>query len=151
MFRTLGKRAGAVVMLGDAAKGLAAAGIATGIADETVAYAAGLAAVVGHVWPRWFRFKGGRGVATAIGAVLWLEPIVGLVLAAVWVGLVLATKIASISSLVAMALYVPGYLVAGTRGWSLLWAGVTAALVLARHAANIKRMLAGSESTVEQR
>ena len=148
VFRTLGKRAGALVMVGDALKGLAAAGAGDLLGGEAVGFAAGFAAVVGHVLPVWFRFKGGRGVATAIGAAIWLEPVLGLLLAVIWVGIVLVLKVASIGSLTAMAVYVPGYAVTGHHGWSLVWAGAAAALVVLCHSANIRRMISGSESRV---
>lgn len=148
VFRTLGKRAGAAVMAGDALKGVAAAGIGDLWVGEAVGFAAGFLAVVGHVFPVWLKFRGGRGVATAIGAVLWLEPLFGVGLALLWVAIVLGLKIASIASLAAMAIYVPGYALTGHEGWPLVWAATTAALVVARHAPNIRRMLSGSESKV---
>lgn len=151
VFRTLGKRAGAAVMLGDAAKGFAAAAIGSALAGDTVAFAAGFAAVVGHVFPVWLKFRGGRGVATAIGAAIWLEPVFGILLALGWAGIVLVTKTASIASLIAMVLYVPGFAITGHRGWSLIWAGASALLVLARHIPNIRRLFRGSESTVTSR
>ena len=70
VFRTLGKKAASVVLLGDLAKGLTAAAVGDLMAGETIGFAAGCAAVVGHVFPVWHRFKGGRGVATAIGVAL---------------------------------------------------------------------------------
>jgi len=136
------------VMAGDALKGLAGAGIADLWVGETVGFAAAFLAVVGHVFPVFFKFKGGRGVATAIGAVLWLEPLFGLVLTALWVGIVLVLKVASIGSLTAMALYVPGFAITGHRGWSLVWAGAGAVLVVVRHTPNIRRMISGSERRV---
>ena len=114
----------------------------------TVGFAAAFAAVVGHCFPLWHRFHGGRGVATAVGAVLWLQPMWGLILAVGWGTVVATTKTASIASLVAMVLYVPGYALFGTRGVSLVWAGAAALLVIARHSANIKRILSGSERRV---
>jgi glycerol-3-phosphate acyltransferase PlsY len=151
VFRTLGKKAGAAVMAGDALKGVVAAGIADVWVGGVVGFAAGFAAVAGHVFPVWLRFRGGRGVATALGAVLWLEPLFGVALVAVWVGVVLVWKVASIASLLVMAAYVPGYVVAGHRGWALGWAGATAVLVVLRHAPNIRRMVAGSEARVTSR
>ncbi len=148
VFRTLGKRAGAAVLVGDLAKGMAAAAIGDLWAGEVVGFAAGFLAVVGHAFPAWLRFKGGRGVATAIGAAVWLEPVAGLVLAVVWLFIVLVFKTASIASLVAMALYVPAFAVTGHPGWSLAWAGATAMLVVARHWPNIRRLVSGSESRV---
>ena len=108
-----------------------------------------LAAVVGHIFPVWHRFRGGRGVATALGAVLYLEPWFGLILVVGWGTTVVMTKTASIASLGAMVLYVPGYALFGWRGWPLAAAGLTAALVVIRHSGNIRRLLGGSEQTVE--
>ncbi|MDJ0953089.1 MAG: glycerol-3-phosphate 1-O-acyltransferase PlsY [Acidimicrobiia bacterium] len=149
VMRTLGKKAGAAVMLVDALKGFLAALIGAALVSDVVGFWCALAAVVGHVFPVWHRFRGGRGVATAIGAVLFLEPWFGLILAVGWGGIVALTKTASIASLGAMAVYVPGYALFGWRGWALLAAALTAALVVVRHAANIRRLLGGSEQTVE--
>ena len=149
VMRTIGKRAGMAVMLGDAVKGVAAALVGSWMVGDVVGFWCGLAAVTGHVFPVWHSFRGGRGVATAIGAVIWLEPWFGLVLALGWAGTVALTKTASIASLGAMVLYVPGYALFGWRGWPLLAAGATAALVIFRHSANIRRLLGGREQTVD--
>ena len=119
------------------------------LVDPTIGFAAGLAAVVGHAFPIWHRFKGGRGVATAIGAAIWLAPWWGLALALAWGATVAITKTASIASLAAMALYVPVVALAGHRGVRLLLAGAIALLVIARHADNISRILSRTERTVE--
>jgi glycerol-3-phosphate acyltransferase PlsY len=149
VMRTIGKRAGAAVMVADAGKGALAAFVGSWLASDEVGFWCALAAVVGHIFPVWHKFKGGRGVATAIGAVLWLEPWFGLILAVGWGTTVALTKTASIASLAAMVLYVPGYAIFGWRGWPLVAAGLTAALVVARHAPNIRRLLGGREQTVE--
>jgi glycerol-3-phosphate acyltransferase PlsY len=149
VFRTVGKKAAAVVLLGDSLKGLAAAALGALWISSPVGFACGFAAVVGHCFPIWHRLQGGRGVATAVGAVVWLEPIWGLILALGWGGVVATTKTASIASLAAMVLYVPGYLLFGSRGIGLAWAGATALLVIARHAGNIQRIFAGSERSVD--
>ncbi len=148
VMRTMGKKAGAAVMLADAVKGLLAAMVGV-LASDPLGFWCALLVVVGHVFPAWHRFKGGRGVATAIGAVLFLEPWFGLVLAVGWGATVALTKTASIASLAAMALYVPGYALFGWRGWPLVAAALTAALVIARHSGNIKRLIGGREQTVE--
>jgi glycerol-3-phosphate acyltransferase PlsY len=148
VFRTLGKRAGALVMVGDVAKGVVAAAIGGLLAGEAVGFSCAFAAVVGHVFPVWHRFRGGRGVATALGAALWLEPVWGLVLNAGWGSVVAVTKTASVASLVAMVLYVPGYALFGHRGASLWWAAATTLLVVVRHAPNIRRIVTGSERRV---
>ena len=149
VLRTMGKRAGAAVMVGDAVKGAVAAFVGSWMVGDVIGFWCGLAAVAGHIFPVWHRFRGGRGVATAIGAVLWLEPWFGLILAIGWGATVALTKTASIASLSAMVLYVPGYALFGRRGWELVAAGLTAGLVIVRHAPNIRRLLSGGEQTVE--
>ncbi len=149
VMRTVGKKAGAAVMVADAGKGALAAFLGSWLVDDVIGFWCAFAAVVGHVFPIWHRMRGGRGVATAIGAVLWLEPWFGLILAIGWGTTVALTRTASIASLGAMAVYVPGYAVFGWRGWPLLAAALTAALVVARHAPNIRRLVAGREQTVE--
>lgn len=148
VFRTLGKKAAGMVLLGDALKGVVATALGAVLINETVGFACALAATVGHAAPIWHRFRGGRGVATAIGGVIWLEPVFGLLLAFAWLGVVLATKTASIASLGAMALYVPLYLLAGHSGWHIVWAALTAALVIWRHKDNIARILTQGENRV---
>jgi glycerol-3-phosphate acyltransferase PlsY len=148
VMRTLGKKAGAVVMVLDAAKGLVAAMIGAAVSTELGFWCA-LAAVVGHIVPIWLKFRGGRGVATAIGSVLFLAPWFGVVLAVGWAVTVALTKTASLASLGAMVLYVPGYAIYGHRGWSLVAAGLTALLVVVRHTPNIRRLIGGREQTVE--
>jgi glycerol-3-phosphate acyltransferase PlsY len=149
VMRTIGKKAGAAVMVADAGKGAVAAFLGSWLVDDVIGFWCALAAVVGHVFPVWHRLRGGRGVATAIGAVLWLEPWFGLILAIGWGVTVAMTKTASIASLGAMGIYVPGYAIFGWRGSPLLAAALTAALVVIRHAANIRRLLGGREQTVE--
>jgi len=149
VLRSVGRKAGAVVMIGDVAKGVLAAAIGDLWVGEAVGFGCGLAVVVGHVFPVWHRFRGGRGVAAAIGAAMWLEPWFGLGMALVWIGIVAVTKTASVASLVAMAAYVPGFALFGHRGWALLWAAAVALLVIWRHGPNIRRLLGGQEQTVE--
>lgn len=148
VLRTLGKKAGAAVLIGDAAKGVIAAGLGAIVVDPGFGFVTGFAAVAGHIFPVWHRFHGGRGVATALGAAVFLEPVVGVVLVVVWIVIVLVRKTASVASLVAMALYVPGFALVGTRGASLAWSAATAALVIIRHGPNIRRLFAGSERSV---
>lgn len=148
VFRTLGKKAAGLVLLGDGIKGVAATALGATVGGPTLGFACAFAATLGHVAPVWHRFRGGRGVATAIGGVIWLEPVLGLTLAAAWLLVVVTTKTASIASLGAMALYVPLYAVAGHTGWHLVWAALTAGLVVWRHKANIVRILTRRENRV---
>ncbi|MEA2024984.1 MAG: glycerol-3-phosphate 1-O-acyltransferase PlsY [Actinomycetota bacterium] len=156
VMRSLGKGPAAMVLLGDGAKGAIAAAIgaawagtvSTTASAEVLAFACAFAAVLGHIAPIWHRFRGGRGVATAIGAAIYLAPIFGVLLAVTWLVVTLVFKVASIASLGAMALYVPGFALSGYRGWSLVWAAGIAVLVVVRHAPNIRRLAAGSERSV---
>ncbi len=149
VFRTVGKGPAALVLVGDLVKGIVAAAIGATLGGETVGFAAGLAAVVGHVFPVWHGFRGGRGVATAIGAAVWLAPLWGLAIAIGWGASVAITKTASVASLVAMVLYVPAFALAGARGWQLVLAAATALVVIGRHAENIQRLISGSENKVD--
>jgi glycerol-3-phosphate acyltransferase PlsY len=155
VLRTMGKGPAALVMVGDALKGTVAAAIGGYLGGagaawsvDTLAVACSFAAVLGHVFPLWHRFRGGRGVATAIGAVLYLAPVFGVVLGVGWLAMTLIGKTASVASLVAMAVYVPGLAVAGYRGWSLAWAVAIVVLVVARHRSNIVALLRGEERNV---
>jgi glycerol-3-phosphate acyltransferase PlsY len=148
VLRAMGRKAAAAVMVGDMTKGLAAAAIGDLTAGEAAGFAAGFAAVVGHCFPVWHRFRGGKGVATAGGAMLWLEPVLGIVLLAVWALLAYVAKRASVASLLLALALVPGALVFGHRGWSLLWAGAAALLVVVRHRENIRRLLTGAERRI---
>ena len=148
VLRTMGKGPAALVLLGDGAKGALAAAIGFSVAGESVAFAASFVAVVGHSFPIWHRFRGGRGVATAIGAAIFLEPIVGILLGVLWIGVTLIWKVASVASIIAMVLYVPAFAVTGHRGVQLLWALGIAALVLIRHVPNIRRIAQGGDQRV---
>ncbi len=156
VYRSLGRGPAALVLLGDGAKGALGAAIGAfwigSIAEtasvEAVAAACAFAAVLGHIVPIWHRFRGGKGVATAIGASIFLAPVFGVVLALAWLIVTLAFKVASIASLGAMLLYVPGLALSGYRGWALGWTAAIAVLVVVRHASNIRSLFAGSERTV---
>jgi glycerol-3-phosphate acyltransferase PlsY len=148
VLRAMGRKAAAAVMVGDLAKGLAAAAFGDLAVGEAVGFASGLAAVVGHCFPIWHRFRGGKGVATAGGMMLWLEPLLGAALLVIWFGLAFVAKRASVASLAVAAALVPGAFAFGHRGWSLLWAGVAAVLVVARHHQNIRRLLVGAEGRI---
>jgi acyl phosphate:glycerol-3-phosphate acyltransferase len=114
--------------------------------SETVAAAAGLAAFVGHLWPVFFKFQGGKGVATAAGVVFGLNPLLGVAVLASFALIVAFSRIVSLASMVA-ACFAPFYqaLIWGLSPsvWALL---AMAALLVWRHKANIERLLAGTES-----
>lgn len=149
VLRSIGRGTAVVVVLGDLGKAVAAAALGDLVVGEAVGFAAGAAAVVGHCFPVWHGFRGGKGVSTAAGMTFWLEPLLGLAMLVTWSGLVAATKRASVASLIVVAGYIPALVAFGHRGWSLVWGAAMAGLVTVRHYGNIKRLLGGVEHTVE--
>ncbi len=149
VLRTMGRKAAIIVMLGDLAKGLGAAALGDLVVGPTVGFGTGLAAVVGHCFPIWHRLRGGKGVATAAGMMLWLEPLLGAVLLGVWAVLALVAKRASVASLVVAVALVPGVLLFEHRGWAVVWAALVALLIVVRHHDNIRRLLQGAERPIE--
>jgi glycerol-3-phosphate acyltransferase PlsY len=145
--RAHGRVLGATVALLDAAKGAAAVLLMrTVTADPRYAAAAGLAAIVGHVFPIFYGFRGGKGVATAIGAFLVLAPLPTLVCAAAFVLVVLLTRYVSLGSVLAMVLLPP---VAGGLAHAPLPIGAAAAaaavLIVVKHRENLRRLARGEE------
>lgn len=147
-YRTMGRRAGALVLAGDLCKGAVAAGVGLASGNRGVAVACGLAAVVGHVLPVTRRFRGGKGVATAAGMTIVLLPVAAVVLAVSWVVLAKVSRTASAAS-VAIAVALPVAAVAHGRGLVEVAAFATCgALVVIRHRGNIDRLLRGEERTL---
>jgi glycerol-3-phosphate acyltransferase PlsY len=146
--RTMGRRAGAIVLVGDLGKGLLATGGGWGLAGRPVGVACGLAAVLGHVFPATRRFRGGKGVATGAGMAVVLLPLPSIALAALWGAVVGATRVSALGSMaVAVALPVAGALVGRPAGEvAALAAG--GALVLVRHRDNIARLRRGDEASL---
>ncbi|MEX1044163.1 MAG: glycerol-3-phosphate 1-O-acyltransferase PlsY [Acidimicrobiia bacterium] len=153
VLRTLGKGPAAMVLVGDMLKGVIAAAfgwVAAGgdPANQPVAYLAGLLAVVGHAYPVFHRFRGGKGVATAGGVMLFTVPIASLILAVEWALVAKVFKVASIASLIGAVGALPLAYLFGARGWSLFWLGAMLVLIVWRHRPNIRRMIEGSEQRV---
>ncbi len=153
VLRTMGRVPAAMVFIGDTLKGTIGAAmgwVASGSPDPTVhwAFLAGLAAVVGHCYPVFHRFKGGKGVATGGGVLLFTVPIVALIEIAIWFLIFWLTKTASIGSMVIVVITVPILIWQGVTGLSLVWVALIIALVVWRHRGNIKRMVSGSEEKV---
>jgi glycerol-3-phosphate acyltransferase PlsY len=149
VLRNLGWRAALPVMLGDMAKGAGAAALGLWLGGSDAAgWAAGFAAVVGHCFPVWHRFRGGKGVATAFGVALMMEPLLGLTLVALWAGLLALTRVSSIGSLVAILALVPGLILVEAPAAAVAWAGGIVVLVVARHRENIRSLMARRENRI---
>ncbi|MBI1843128.1 MAG: glycerol-3-phosphate 1-O-acyltransferase PlsY [Actinobacteria bacterium] len=143
--RTVGRRAGMVVLLGDVAKGAVATALGMTLGGRVVGLTCGLAAVLGHVLPVTRRFRGGKGVATAVGFVGVAFPLEALAATTVWLAVVLLTRrVAPASIALVVALPILG-VVTGRPGSELAVTAGTALLVIARHRDNIVRMRRGDE------
>jgi glycerol-3-phosphate acyltransferase PlsY len=148
VLRTGRKGLAAATLLLDAAKGAAAVLIGARLAGDPGLLAAGFGAILGHLFPVWLGFKGGKGVATGLGVLLAAAPLAGLGAALVWLGTALATRISSASALAAcIAAPVIAALLATPLPVEALVV-VTAALIVGRHHANIRRLLAGTEPRI---
>ncbi len=148
--RTVGTRWGIVALLGDFAKGAAPVVLARLISDEPfVAMAAGLAVAIGHDWPVFAGFRGGRGVAASYGVVLALNPIAGAALLPVGIAIIGITRIVSLMSVVmapAVAVVFVVLAVFDLHPWAYaIYTIAAAVLVLVLHVENIGRLRAGTE------
>ena len=141
--RLLGWRAGAIVLCCDFAKGAAAAGAGLVIAGRAGAFAFGVAAVVGHTFPLYR--KGGKGVATAGGALVVLFPFVVVGLALVWFVVARLLHKASLASLLATVLFPIAVAAMRYDTWEIAVVGALAVLVITRHVGNIRRLLRRQE------
>lgn len=147
VLRTGNKAAAAATLLLDAAKGGVAVLVARAWVGEDAAQVAALSAFLGHLYPVWLHFKGGKGVATFLGTLLALAWPGGLAACATWAATAAITRISSLSALVAAALSPVWLLIFGHRNMIAL-AILLAALVFLRHAANITRLRAGTEPRI---
>ncbi len=152
IFRTYGKGAALCTYLGDGLKAAVAVVIGHLLGGVTGGYIAGLFTVIGHMWPVFFGFKGGKGVATASVMILCLNPIVFLIMAVIFIIIVWSTKYISLGSIVALMLY-PLLLfklqnpeLMGGGGQYVIIAFIVAILVVFKHRSNIKRIMAGNEN-----
>jgi glycerol-3-phosphate acyltransferase PlsY len=141
--RLLGWKAGLFVLVLDFVKGAIAAGAGLAIGGRPGAFALGAAAVVGHTLPL-FR-KGGKGVATAGGALVVLYPLIVLALAVVWYVVARVLHKASLASLLITVLFPVAVAVFGYDPWEIVAVSSLAVLLVIRHAANIRRLLRRQE------
>jgi glycerol-3-phosphate acyltransferase PlsY len=152
VLRSGSRRAALLTLVGDAAKGWAAVLVAAslGLAAGLVALV-GFAAFLGHVFPVWLRFRGGKGVATAAGVLIAFDWRLGLAVTGVWLVVAIVTRYSSLAAIVA-ALAAPAiaWWIAGP-GPSLYAVAGMALLLLARHRANIAKLARGEESRIGEK
>ena len=149
VLRTGSKGLAAGTLLLDAAKGAAAVWIAAALWPDTARFAAA-GALIGHMFPVWLKFRGGKGVATYLGILVGLMPIAALVFALVWVGLLLILRISSAAGMAAAASAPLTALALGDRQLALMLLAFSL-LVIWRHRDNIRRIAAGIEPKVGRR
>ena len=152
VLRTTGARAAVLALVLDGVKGVAAVLVAQWLSPgPVVPVVAGCASVVGHVYPVWLRFRGGKGVATAAGAFAVLAP-VALVVAVAAFGLAVArSRFVSAGSIAGAVTLVVMTLVTGAPGVVTAGAAAAALIVLYRHQDNVARLMAGTEQRIGHR
>jgi len=159
VLRTGNKKAAVLTLLLDALKGWVPVvwvlqhGAGFGL-DERTAAAAGLAVFLGHLFPVFFKFKGGKGVATALGVLMGVSPLLGLAVALTWVGIAWFTRYSSLAALMAAILAPVYYALLGDVMWwsfqgpifALL--SVMGVLLIWRHLENVNRLIGGTETKI---
>lgn len=149
VLRIGGKRAAALTLVGDMLKGYIPVALAVWFQLEpAVVIAIGVAAFLGHLWPVFFGFAGGKGVATELGVLFGLHPIIGAIVGLIWLFIAKGMKISSLAALVAMSL-APVIV----WWWAESWVWVTGVALMSmvliwRHKSNIQRLLSGEESAI---
>lgn len=145
-YRAAGKRAFIATLLGDLVKGLVPVVVARLLTDnEWIVAATALAALLGHCWPVYLRFKGGKAVATAAGTAIGLAPPVGLLMFVIWWGVVLVSRYTSLAAVVLAVIGPLLFVITGQPLAYLAYAACACLLILERHKNNIKALLNGSE------
>ena len=147
VLRTGNRWAAALTLIFDAGKGAAAVLIARALYGDAAAAVAGLGAFLGHLFPVWLRFKGGKGVATFLGVTLALAWPAGLLAAATWLVAARIWRISSLSALIAAAL-APLYMLYASGPLDALLVSVLALLIFVMHRENIARLARGEEPRI---
>jgi len=152
VLRTTRTSLGVTVMALDMAKGAFAVLLAHAAAvSATTMAATGAAAIVGHIYPVWLRFHGGKGIAVAAGVFAILAPLATLIAVAVFLVTVAATRLVSLGSVAATLALPPAAWWSGAPVPVLVAAAGTGALILFRHRANLRRLVAGTERRMGER
>ena len=148
VLRTGHKGLAAMTVLLDGGKGVAAVLIGATLAGPFGVCGAGLAAVLGHAFPVWLGFKGGKSVATGFGVLLAANPIVGLATAAIWLAVAAVTRISSVAALAACLAAPLITLALGAPSPILTLVLIAALLIVLRHRGNIERLIKGTEPRI---
>lgn len=147
VMRVGGLRMAGLVWILDMAKAAAAVFIGAAFGGATMAAWCGFAAVVGHCFPIWLRFRGGKGISCMFGVLLAVNPLAFIICGVEWLIVALSSGFSSLGAVVAMCLMpVLGFAISRGIGWAFL---AVAALCLWRHRENIVRLVRGAESKIE--
>ncbi len=149
VFRTLGRSWGIAVMILDIAKGAAAVLLAEALTSNPWPLAAGALAILGHVFPVWTRFKGGKGVAVGAGALIGLVPAASGIILVIWVLLVVTTRYVSVASIVAALAAAPLAWAFGAPWSYVAFIALAALFVILKHRENIVRLFRGTENRIQ--
>jgi glycerol-3-phosphate acyltransferase PlsY len=147
VLRTGRKGLAAATLIGDMLKGAAAVLVMDKLDGSDAALVAGLGAVIGHVFPVWLRFQGGKGIATYIGVLIAIAWPIAAVFSVIWAAVAALTRYSSLAGLVAAA-FMPLLLLYYVSGKSALLILVLTVLVFVTHRTNIARLLAGNERKI---
>ena len=149
VLRSGNKKAALVTLIGDALKGWVAVFVAQryGFSDTVVGLVA-LAVFFGHLFPVFLKFKGGKGVATAIGVLLALDPVLGLAAIATWLLVAYVSRYSSLAAILAAALAPVYSLLMHGGSPQVLIIGILAMALIGKHWQNLQRLLAGQESKI---
>ncbi len=150
VLRSGNKKLAALTLLGDGLKGTVAVLLGWVLGGEGTAIAAGLGAFLGHLFPIWLGFKGGKGVATYLGVVLGLEPVAALVFVVSWAACAYASRYSSLAALVASVTTPLALWWLGHGRMAALMMGL-ALLLWLMHRENISRLMSGTEGKIGQK
>ena len=158
MMRTYGRKAAALTLIGDALKAVVSCVIGYVVLGQFGAYMAGLFCIVGHIFPLYYKFKGGKGVVTAGVTILMCNPLVFLIVITIFIIIVLFTRYISLGSVMSMLLYplildridrlfpIMGKYEGVEGSIGVIFAVIMTVLIVFKHWSNIKRLLNGTES-----
>ena len=147
VLRTMGLKSGLIVFVGDCGKALLSCWIGQLIAGHPGMLVAGMMVIIGHNWPVFFQFKGGKGVASSCAVMLMCYPTPALICFLFAIVLIAITRYISLGSMAMLVLYAV-LVITGNTGdvFAIIWVLALAVLCIARHHANIARLIAGTEN-----
>ncbi|AZL16055.1 glycerol-3-phosphate 1-O-acyltransferase PlsY [Rickettsiales endosymbiont of Stachyamoeba lipophora] len=150
VLRVLGKKAALITLIGDMLKGVIPVMVVKFTTENLILlYLTGIMAVIGHMFPIWLKFKGGKGVATGSAILLCISPKIGIMTCLTWLLVFALSRISSLAAIIAIALSpIYAYWFCGLQPDLPLFCFALAVLILCKHTANIKRLLKGEEKKI---